>query len=81
MEKAPDFEIKAEEVLLPYFERLPTPIELASEYQLEFVVTSWLNDVVSSAAMTSSSLEWLQDSGLFAAIANGSVVMQAPVAA
>jgi hypothetical protein len=80
-DKAPDYEIEAQEILRPYFERLPAPIELATEYQLEFVVTSWLNDLVNSAATTSSSAEWLQDSGLFTAIANGSVVMQAPVAA
>lgn len=77
----PDHEISAEKTLRPYFDQLSVIPENASEYNLEAVVTSWLADLVKSRRSDDPSLEWLYNSGLFDAIKDGSVVMQAPVAA
>lgn len=79
--KAPDYEVEAEGVLGPYFEESRLSVEDASEYELEAIVTSWLKDMVRSQQRSGISQDWLKDSGLLDAIANGAVVMQAPVAA
>jgi hypothetical protein len=77
--KPPDFEINTLEALKPYFDRLSKSPDQASEYELEAVVTSWLKDIVGSKRRSGQG--WLYDSGLFRVIRNGSVVMQAAVAA
>ena len=81
LNKAPDYEIEAQGILRPYLEQLQFPLEKASEFHLESIVTAWLKDIVSAKQLTDPSLTWLQDSGLFKAITKGSVVMQAPIAA
>jgi hypothetical protein len=80
-DREPDYEIEAQEVLKPYFDQAPLPLEKASEYHLELLMNSWLKDIANAKQLTDSSLTWLQDSGLFKAIANGSVVMQTSIAA
>lgn len=77
----PDHEVSAGRTLRPYFDRLSVTPESASEYNLEAVVTSWLADLVKSGPSNDPSLEWFYNSGLFEAIKDGSVVMQAPIAA
>jgi hypothetical protein len=77
----PDHEINAEKTLKPYFDQLAVSPDSATEYNLEAVVTSWLADLVKSRRSNDPTLEWLYNSGLFDAIKNGSVIMQAPVAA
>ena len=82
IDRGPDYEVDAQGVLGPYFKQLLSlGVEDASGYHLESLMTSWLKDVVNGAHLDDPSLGWLQDSGLYQAIANGSVVMQAPVAA
>lgn len=81
LNKAPDCVIDAEEVLKPYFDQLPVSLEEAREYQLASLIASWLKDLVNSKPLTDPALTWLVDSGLFEVISNGSVVMQAPIAA
>ena len=80
-DKAPDYEIEAEEVLEPYLEQLSLPLENASEYQLEALMSSWLKDIVSSNQLTNTPQTWLQDSGLLNTVKDGAVVMQARIAA
>lgn len=77
----PDYEIKAEKALKPYLDQLSFVSDRASEYDLETVVASWLKDLVESSPADRASLKWFNDSGLSDAIKNGSVVMQAPIAA
>jgi hypothetical protein len=80
-DKAPDYEIEAEEVLEPYLEQLFLPLENASEYQMGALISSWLKDIVSSNQLTNTSQTWLQDSGLLNTVRDGAIVMQAPIAA
>jgi hypothetical protein len=79
-DKDPDYEIGAREVLKPYLDKLPSN-STSSEYQFEVVLSSWLKDLVKSKRSEDPSLEWLFGSGLFETIRNGSVEMQAAVAA
>ncbi len=82
IDKGPDYEVEAQGVLDSYFKRLlPLGVENASDYHLESLMTSWLKDIVDSKQLADPSLSWLQDSGLFQAVTNGSVVMQGAIAA
>lgn len=80
-ERQPDYEVNANEILQPYFDRLPHPPEIASDYELEALMTSWLKDISSSHLPEGPLYEWLRDSGLYEALRGGSVEMQMPVAA
>ena len=51
-----------------------------SEYGLELLVTSWLEDLVNTELQrdeVGSHLQWLFDSGLYEAITHGSVAIEA----
>jgi hypothetical protein len=81
IDRPPDYEARATAVLKDYFVYLESSPEEASEYELESVVSSWLKDVAASEFPSDASLKWIEESGLHEAIKNGSVVMQAAVAA
>jgi hypothetical protein len=81
IEKAPDYEAGVPDGLKAYFNELPSSPDSASGYHLEMVTTSWLRDLAKSARSNDPSLQWAYDSGLYDAIKNGSVVMQAAIAA
>ena len=81
LDAPPDYEINAEKTFKPYLARLPFEPDKASGYDLETVVTSWLKDLIESSRSGVSPKEWFYDSGLFNAVKDGSVVMQAPIAA
>jgi hypothetical protein len=81
LERAPDYEASVPDALRAHFDELPSSPEKASGYHLEMVTTSWLKDLAKAARSNDPSLEWLYDSGLYEAIKDGSVVMQAAIAA
>lgn len=81
LDRAPDYEIRAHEVLQSYLEKLPSASDAISEHQQESLVTQWLTDLVHSAPSNKDHLKWFYDSGLYEATKNGSVIMEAPVAA
>ena len=80
-DKEPDYEIEAQEILKPYFDRLALPPDKISEFQLEEVVASWLRDLASSAESLDDSLGWLQESGLYEALRDGSIEVERTIAA
>jgi len=76
----PAYQIKAIEVLVPYLDQITQSLQELSEYGLELLVTSWLADVVEAELrrdMVGPHLQWLFDSGLYEAIAHGSVTIEA----
>jgi len=76
----PAYQIKATEVLAPYLDQTTQSLKDLSEYGLELLVTSWLADVVEAEIrrdMVGPHLQWLFDSGLYEAIAHGSVTIEA----
>ncbi|HWX40793.1 MAG TPA: hypothetical protein VN345_06545 [Blastocatellia bacterium] len=81
IDRAPDYEVPAQHILGPYLDQLSSPPEKASAYELESLISRWLTDVAQSNAKAIKSSGWLHDSGLDEAIRNGSVVMEAAVAA
>jgi hypothetical protein len=81
LEKAPDYEERVPDTLKAYFDELPSSPDNASEDHLVMVTTSWLKDLAKSARSKDPSFQWVYDSGLYDAIKNGSVVMQAAIAA
>jgi hypothetical protein len=81
LDKAPDYEVKAKDIFKTYFDKLASPPDIASEHQLESLVTLWLKDLVQSEPSDNDYLKWFYDSGLYDATKDGSVIMEAPVAA
>ena len=78
----PDYKIKATEVLAPYLNRLTQPLNGLSGYGLEMIMTSWLTGIVHTDLQPDEigpDLQWLFDSGLYEAIAHGSVAIEATV--
>jgi hypothetical protein len=78
----PTYQIKAADVLAPYFDLSKQALKDLSEYSLELLVTSWLEDLVGTELRRDSvgpHLQWLFDSGLSAAITHGSVTVEATV--
>ncbi len=76
----PAYQIKAAEVLAPYLDQTTQSLKDLSEYSLELLVTSWLEDVVEADLrrdMVGPHLQWLFDSGLYDAIAHGSITIEA----
>lgn len=76
----PAYQIKAAEVLAPYLDQTTQSLDDLSEYGLELLVTSWLADVIEAELrrdMVGPHLQWLFDSGLYEAIAHGSVTIEA----
>lgn len=80
-DRGPDYETSAHDILGRYRDMLPTPPERADEHQLESIVRRWLQHLVQSEPSSDDYLRWFYDSGLYDATKNGSVVMEAPVAA
>jgi hypothetical protein len=82
-ERKPDYEVEAKEFLERYFDKPQPSLKVTSEhYYLEHLVSRWLKDLVKSNPLTDQpSRKWLYDSGLYDAIKDGKVVMQAKVAA
>jgi hypothetical protein len=81
LDRQPDYEINANEILKPYFDGLSVPPEHANDFELEKLVSSWLSDVAKSPPPTDKTLQWLQDSGLYESLKDGLVEIQAPLAA
>lgn len=82
VEENPNYEVEAGELFEPYFKRLSTVQGNVNEYYyLELVVTAWLRDLVESEPQGNADLRWFYDSGLYGAVRNGTVVMQAALAA
>ena len=76
----PAYHMKAAEVLAPYLDQFTQSLTDLSEYSLELLVTSWLEDLVGTDLRRDTvgpHLQWLFDSGLYEAIAHGSVTVEA----
>ena len=76
----PAYQIKAAEVLAPYLDPSTQSLTDLSEYSLELLVTSWLEDLVGTELRQDTvgpHLQWLFDSGLYEAIRYGSVMVEA----
>lgn len=76
----PAYQIKTAEVLAPYLDPSTQALQDLSEYSLELLVTSWLEDLVGTEIRrerVGPHLQWLFDSGLYAAITHGSVTVEA----
>jgi hypothetical protein len=80
-DRAPDYEADANELLRPYFDRLAVPPEQANDYELETIIKTWLKEISENELPANGSLNWLRDSGLYDALKNSSVEMQAAIAA
>lgn len=66
--------IDAGPILQPYFDNAGISADEISGASLEFIVTTWLNDMIHTPPdRLDSSDRWLVDSGLFEAIAGGSL--------
>ena len=77
---SPDYQIKAAEVLTPYLSPSTQSLKDLSEYSLELLVTSWLEDLVGADLqqdMAGPQLQWLFASGLYEAIRHGSITIEA----
>lgn len=76
----PAYQIKGAEVLTPYLAPSTQSLTDLSEYSLELLVTSWLEDLVGTELRRDTvgpHLQWLFDSGLYEAITHGSVTVEA----
>jgi hypothetical protein len=76
----PAYQIKAADVLAPYLGPSTQSLKELSEYSLELLVTSWLEDLVGTELRRDTvgpHLQWLFDSGLYEAIRHGSVMVEA----
>ncbi len=84
-ERRPDYEIEARDFFDKdkYANKLSLSPRVTNEhFYLEQLVSSWLEDLVKSKPLLDDpSYKWLYESGLYDAIKNGSVVMQATIAA
>jgi hypothetical protein len=80
-ERAPDYEINAQELLKPYFDSLATSPEQANQFQLETVVKLWLKDVATAHGQSDAALVWLRETGLIDALKSGSVELETAIAA
>jgi hypothetical protein len=72
---APDYEVDARQVLEPYARTLSLPLTELSGFSFELLVHSWLEDLIDSKDRkeVAASQPWLVDSGLYDAIAHGSI--------
>jgi hypothetical protein len=78
----PDYKIEAKEALSSYVDESIRPLNDVSKYGLEILVASWLDGLVNSELTKDTSdpsLHWLFDSGLYEAIKNGSVDVEASI--
>jgi hypothetical protein len=77
---SPDYKIETTEILGPYVKRSNLSLTEMSQYGLEFVVNVWLEDLVNSELTRDTAdpaLQALFDSGLYPAIKNGSIAIEA----
>ncbi|MGI9065278.1 MAG: hypothetical protein ACR2HX_02590 [Pyrinomonadaceae bacterium] len=81
LDKGPDYEIVAKDILQKYFDLLSTSLETASPHQLETLVSLWLKDLVQSEPSDNRYMKWFYDSGLYEATKKGSVITEASLAA
>ena len=75
----PDYKIKATEVFAPYLKSNQSLKDL-SRYGLELLTISWLGNLLDNDSRRDSvdgNSKWLFDSGLYEAISNGSVELEA----
>lgn len=75
----PDYKIETSEMLAPYLKYNQSLIEL-SRYGLEMLTVSWLEDILHADLRRDSvdgKLRWIFDSGLYRAITNGSLELEA----
>lgn len=75
----PDYKIETSEMLAPYLKYNQSLIEL-SRYGLEMLTVSWLEDILHADLRRNSvdgKLRWIFDSGLYRAITNGSLELEA----
>ena len=78
----PDFQISAPEVLAPYLNHFSPPLSLndLSHAGFELLMAAWLEDIIRTEPQRDAvgpNLHWLFDSGLYGAIARGSVAIEA----
>lgn len=76
IDREPDYTIDARPILQPYFHRAKVTADSISGLNLELIVLGWLSELIYSGKLAETldnSLEWLIDSGLFAALAGGQV--------
>ena len=74
----PDYKIEAAKILAPYLKSTRSLNNL-SGYGLELLTISWLEDTVRTDLqrdLVDPNLQWLSDSGLYEAIAYGSVAIE-----
>jgi hypothetical protein len=75
----PAYQVDARQVLAPHLQNARFSLDDISEYSLELLVVSWLQDVIhadTSENGISPDLEWLYTSGLLHAIKDGSVLTE-----
>lgn len=71
---APTYVIDARPILQPYFEQTGLTVDQVSGQSLELIVASWLGELIHKAPdELDSSQQWLIDSGLYEAVAGGSL--------
>lgn len=76
---APTYVVDARPIFGPYARRFGYSLEALNPVAFELIVTTWLEDLVRGAfnpEPADPSLGWLFDSGLYAAIKDGSVVAE-----
>jgi len=70
----PTYVIDARPILQPYFEQSNVTANQVSGQSLELIVASWLNEVMHKTPDEfDASQQWLIDSGLYDAVAGGSL--------
>lgn len=73
---APAYVIDARPILQPYLEQSGITTEQVSEQSLELIVASWLNELIHTKKPPDEvdhTWQWLVDSGLYYAVAGGSL--------
>ena len=70
----PTYSIDALPVLQPYLNQSGITVDHVSGQSLELIVASWLNEIIHKTPdELDASQQWLIDSGLYAAVAGGSL--------
>ncbi len=74
----PDYQVETKTVLAPYTRGLTKSLNEMTEYSLEMLVDSWLNELTHHRSLDRQdpTQKWLIDSGLFDAINRGTVVTE-----
>lgn len=75
----PDYEANTNDVLSQYTEQSNLNLGDISEYSLEMLVTSWLNDLTRlepTRKINGTKFDWVYKSGLYEAIKDGSVMTE-----